>query len=291
MSVVLLVLMVVIVVILAVLGLALGSFVNALTWRIHEREIELQKSPTEKRKKYLKDLSITKGRSMCPHCHHVLGAMDLVPVFSWLILRGKCRYCHHRIEDSPLVELVTAILIIGSYIFWPMPFHGSGLFEFILWIIFLVGFVALAVYDLRWYLLPNKIVYSLLGLSVVQLLAVLIFFNGGLPLIWGALWGFLIGGGIFYVLFQVSKGAWIGGGDVKLGALLGIIVGGPLNGFLLLFIASLSGSVISLPLLASGKVKRTSIVPFGPFLLFAAIIVRLFGASLVTWLERNGILP
>jgi prepilin signal peptidase PulO-like enzyme (type II secretory pathway) len=97
----------------------------------------------------------------------------------------------------------------------------------------------------------------------------------------------LVGGGIFYLLFQLSAGKWIGGGDVKLGALLGILVGGPVQSLLLIFVASALGSVISVPLLITGKAKRGTKLPFGPFLIVAAIIVRLFGVSLVAWYKRQ----
>jgi prepilin signal peptidase PulO-like enzyme (type II secretory pathway) len=277
---------------LFILGLTFGSFINALVWRMHEQAEQTGKKASKKHTQYLKELSITKGRSMCPDCHHQLAARDLVPVFSWLALGGKCRYCRQPISPQyPLVELLTAALFVFSYVFWPSAFHGAGLLEFILWLVFLVGFVALAVYDLKWFLLPNRIVYPLLGLAILQVLAVVIFYHGGLHLLLSSVWGALVGGGLFYALFQISGGKWIGGGDVKLGSLLGILVGGPLAAGLLLFTASLAGTVFALPLMAAGKVKRTTLVPFGPFLLLAALIVRLFGASVITWLQTRYLLP
>src|SRR3989344_6490262 len=130
-----------IVAILIVLGLAFGSFVNALVWRLHEQE-ERAKSKEQRRKKgkakntaklsshtsvlSSKDLSILKGRSMCPSCKHGLAAKDLVPVLSWLTLRGKCRYCHKPISiQYPLVELITATLFVISYLLWPDVAHAT----------------------------------------------------------------------------------------------------------------------------------------------------------------------
>jgi prepilin signal peptidase PulO-like enzyme (type II secretory pathway) len=190
-----------------------------------------------------------------------------------------------------LVELSTAALFVISYIYWPVGFHGGGLFEFICWLLFLIGFMACAVYDLRWYLLPNKMVYPMLMLAFVQVLALTTLFHGRTGTLENALWGLLIGGGIFYLLFQASRGKWIGGGDVKLGALLGLIVGGPLKAFLLLFGASVAGTVVSIPLIVSGRMKRNSVLPFGPFLLFAAVVIRIFGASFISWSQRRGLLP
>jgi len=268
-----------IILILIVLGLCLGSFVNALVWRVHKQFNIKKKADKEQ-------YSIVRGRSMCPHCKHELSARDLIPVISWLSLGGKCRYCHKPIEDSPLVEVITAGLFVVSYIYWPNGFTSQGTTLFILWLGFLTGFMALAVYDLKWYLLPNRLVYPLAGLAILQLALVLVFFHGGSHALLAAAYGVLIGGGIFWVLFQISNGKWIGGGDVKLGALLGLIVGGPANSLLLLFLASLLGTIVALPLLLTGKMKRTSRLPFGPFLIAAAIIVYLFGASLIAWYDR-----
>jgi prepilin signal peptidase PulO-like enzyme (type II secretory pathway) len=248
-----------VILILIVVGFALGSFTNALTWRLHEQEEQRAKRPSRKRTEYLKELSVTTGRSMCPHCHHRLAAKDLIPLFSWLQLLGKCRYCKHSIGwQYPLVESLTAGLFIVSYLWWPSGFHGAGIIEFVCWLICLVGFMALAVYDIKWYLLPDKIVYPLFALAAVQVLVTVLGFHAGVHTLLGSIWGVLIDGGLFYILFQVSGGQWIGGGDVKLGAVLGVIIGGPLTACLLLFVASLSGTLVSLPLMTTGKAKRTS---------------------------------
>jgi leader peptidase (prepilin peptidase)/N-methyltransferase len=264
---------------LIVLGLCLGSFVNALTWRLREQS-------KTKSKKQRKRLSVLSGRSMCPNCHHKLAAKDLIPVASWLTLKGKCHYCSKPISAQyPLVELATAGLFVFSYYFWPLNLHDVGLFEFVIWLGFLIGFMALVIFDLRWFLLPDKIIYPLIVLALLQLVAVSIWDKDS-GLLLGALWGVLMLGGLFYILFQVSNGRWIGGGDVKLGALLGIIVGGPLNSILLLLMASLSGTVIALPLIIRGKAKANSKVPFGPFLILAVIITQLFDTAIVHWYKR-----
>jgi prepilin signal peptidase PulO-like enzyme (type II secretory pathway) len=100
----------------------------------------------------------------------------------------------------------------------------------------------------------------------------------------------IIGGGIFYLLFQISAGRWIGGGDVKLGWLLGLITGTAARSVLFIFIAALFGSFISLPLLLSGRLKRTSTIPFGPFLILGAIVVQFFGADILNWYQHLFIL-
>lgn len=259
-----------IIAILAVLGLILGSFVNALVWRMHE------------------GLSVAHGRSMCPHCKHTLGAADLVPVLSWLALRGKCRYCRKPISPQyPLVELSTAALFVGSYIWWPEAFSNPQKAIFILWLAILTGLVALAVYDIRWFLLPNKLIYPLAVLAVAQ--AVIAIANSSEPLtaLLNTVLGVIVGGGIFYALFQVSAGKWIGGGDVKLGALLGLIVATPGRAVLFIFFGSLLGSLVSVPMVARGNLKRTSVIPFGPFLIIGGIATVLFGADVLNWYQQT----
>jgi prepilin signal peptidase PulO-like enzyme (type II secretory pathway) len=276
--------MLLIVIGLAGLGLILGSFINALVWRLHELE-ELQTKTGKKAEKERQSLSITRGRSMCTHCHHVLLAKDLVPVFSWLWLRGKCRYCHKKIEDNPLIEVCTSLLFVISYAVWPFDLHGWGLVQFVFWLPILVGFVALAVYDLRWYILPDKIVFPLVTLAAIEVVFHITIFGGGIEALLAALWGVIIASGLFYVLFQVSNGEWIGGGDVKLGIVLGLLLGGPLMSLMLLFIASLIGSLISIPLMIIGKAGRKTLIPFGPFLITAAISLELFGSHISNWLN------
>ncbi len=278
-----------VILILVVLGLCLGSFINAFVWRLYKQE-ELAdqkgvKKAVSKIKQKLKheDLSITTGRSMCSNCHHPLAAKDLIPVISYISLKGKCRYCKKPIQDTPLPELLLPLIFVVSYIFWPEPLEGKGLFLFIFWLIFLLGFVILTVYDLRWQILPNKVVYPLAGLALGQVLIVAVFFEGGIDTILGAAAGVLVGSGIFYALFQYSKGKWIGGGDVKLGLVFGLLAGSAGNAFLIIFLASLIGTLVAVPLLATKKADRNTHLPFGPFLIAATFIVVLFGRNILDW--------
>lgn len=258
------------------LGLSFGSFINALIWRIHKQESLETKSLKAK-------YSITRGRSMCMHCKHVLEPRDLIPVFSWLILQGKCRYCQASIPDNPISELLTPVLFIFSYVFWPLGFNTEGKVLFGFWLVYLVGFIALALYDLRWYILPNRIVFPLMYAATLQILIQLVFFELSSKDLGMIVLSIAVGGGIFYLLFQISRGKWIGGGDVKLGFLIGAILASPSLSILYIFIAALIGTFVSLPLLLTGKAKRSTQLPFGPFLLLSAFIVFLFGNSLVNW--------
>ncbi len=279
-----------IILLLGVVGVSLGSFVNALVWRLHE---QAKTSSTRRKNKAVSpaDLSILRGRSMCPRCHHPLAAIDLVPVFSWLMLRGKCRYCHKPIAGQyPLVELATAGLFIASYLWWPVQFNTMGVVNFTVWLVMLTGFMALLIYDLRWLQLPNRIIYPLMILATVAALANILIFDGGGQLLSDIALSVAIAGGLFYMLFRLSDGKWIGGGDVKLGLLIGLLVTDPLQAFLVLFTASLLGTIVILPGLMAKKLNARSKVPFGPFLIIAAIIVRLFGASVIAWYRRTYLL-
>ncbi len=270
-----------IIVILVVLGLVLGSFVNALVWRLHEQGKKSAKAKG-------KNLSIMRGRSMCPQCRHELAAKDLVPVLSWLSLKGKCRYCGKPISvQYPLVEVALAVLFVISYIWWPVALGGAQTAVFVLWLALQVGLLALLVYDLRWMLLPSRLIYPLAALALVQAVINMTQADHPAMFLGKEVLAVLIGGGIFYVLYQVSGGKWIGGGDIRLGALLGLIASTPARSALLIFGAALLGSLVSLPLMAASRLKRSSTIPFGPFLITAIVIVQLFGGHILNWYQQT----
>lgn len=235
------------------------------------------------KKSSAKKLSIVNGRSICVNCKHKLSTLDLIPVFSWMFLRGKCRYCRKSISiQYPIIEILTAVLFVFSYHLWSYGLNGLNLVLFVFWLIILTNFIALALYDFKWFILPSKLIYWTFWFEILYLITSLII-EKDIQLAIGSIIGFIILGGFFYVIFQVSKGSWIGGGDIRLGALLGFLVGGPLASILLLFGASLLGTVYALPFIAKGKLKGSSKVPFGPFLIISAFIVFFFGAKIISW--------
>lgn len=267
---------------LVVLGLIFGSFINAVIWRVHEQELESEKKKPNK--KYLERLSIRRGRSMCSNCHHELAAKDLVPVVSWLYLRGKCRYCKQPIPDNPLVEVSTALLFALSYIAWPLSLTGAGWrAAFVVWLGALVGLIMLSVYDLRWMILPNRILWPTGCLAVVFAALNILQSDDMAKAALNVMAAVLIGGGIFYLLFQISSGKWIGGGDVKLGWVLGLLVLTPAKAALFIFLAALLGTIASVPLLMRQKIDRKATIPFGPFLIAGAIIAVLWGTQILHW--------
>ena len=251
---------------LSLIGLAFGSFVGALVWRLHEQK------------------DFVRGRSECEHCHHRLSAFDLIPLISWIVLRGKCRYCGARIGvTAPLLEVGMAVLFVGSYYVWPLPFETwQSWTSFGLWLVYLVGLVALVIYDLRWMLLPNVIVFPLIGVALVESAVRFSAFGSGSPLDWAnsVIFGIAVLAGLYWVLYTFSRGKWVGYGDVKLGLFMGIALGFQ-RSLLALFLANIVAFVVVLPGLLMGKLKRTSRVPFGPFLIIAFVLAFLFGDKLV----------
>ena len=256
------------------LGIIFGSFINAYIFRLHEKN----------NKKYKKsNLSILSGRSICPKCQHVLSVSELIPLFGWIYLKGKCKNCHKSISiQYPIVELLTGLLFVFSYKYWPYGFSELRTTIFGLWLLLLVTFIVLSVYDFKWMILPNILVkYStLIGVLLIILLAI---DQRSPKLLIESLISGIILFIFFYGLFVFSKGMWIGGGDVKISFLLGILAMTPVNCFLLVFIASLLGCIYSVPIIFFKNLELNSKIPFGPFLIISTVIVFFYATDLLNW--------
>ncbi|MCP6726994.1 MAG: prepilin peptidase [Patescibacteria group bacterium] len=235
-----------------ILGLIIGSFMNAVIWRMGT------------------GLSVLKGRSVCPHCKHTLRLTDLIPVVSIVLLRGKCRYCSKPISiQYPVVEVATGFIF--AFLLW---FIGLNILELlVLWILASL-LIVIFVYDLKHFIIPDTMVFGSIFLAVV----------------WQVIQGDIISGLIsgigaaafFFLLFFISKGTWMGFGDVKLALFMGLFLGWP-NIIVALFIAFLVGAMVGVALVALKKKGMRSEVPFGPFLLFGSAIAFVLGNTLVDW--------
>lgn len=250
------------------LGAALGSFSLVLAWRLHEKKDWIR------------------GRSRCDSCKRQLSAVDLIPIVSFLVLRGRCRYCKKPIPRSVfLAELLLGSVTAGSWLVWPFAVDtpaAIGLFA--VWIVVCTLMSALFWYDLRWFILPSKLVYSLLAAALVfSLLRPLIADHGVTDAVVMPLAAAFLLSGLFFVLHTVSDGKWIGFGDVRLAIPLGLLIGSPLLAWLALFAASTFGLVIALPGLLRGQRKLGSKMPFGPLLIIATTTVVLYGDVAVDW--------
>lgn len=276
---------------LFLLGLIFGSFVNAWVWRLG-KQLDANGDPKKLTKAQKQQCSITKGRSMCPSCKHQLGAKDLVPVFSWLSLKGKCRYCKAKIgKQYPLVELAMALIFVASYIVWPENLQGYEYILFIGFIATLVPLFTLAIYDYKHFILPDKVlivgvaIYSVFLLAYAVALKDLYIF--GTAVLAGILYFAIFLSINFASVVAKIKGYtnkdWLGLGDVKLVFLLGLMIGKPTLVILGMFIASMLGFLVALPSLISKKENFGSKIPFGPYLIAGAIITIWFGQIVLNW--------
>jgi leader peptidase (prepilin peptidase)/N-methyltransferase len=279
-------------VILAIFGLCMGSFAGATVWRIRARQLVQDKADGEKvgKKEYEQLLPLTKttvttDRSRCLHCGHTLAWYDLLPLVSWASTKGKCRYCHAKIGwFEPLMELGVAAFFVASYLLWPVtiitPEHIA---HFLLWLVAIVMLAMLFVYDLRWFLLPNSIIFPLIGVSaVVAILQVTGAGDIGAGLINLGI-AVAILSGLYLVLWLVSKGQWIGFGDVKLGLALALLLADWQLAFIALFAANLIGCLFVIPGMLAGKITRTTRVPFGPLLILGSLIAMFGGHYIIAW--------
>lgn len=252
---------------LFIIGLACGSFALVLVDRMKTKR------------------NWVSGRSECEYCHHVLHARDLVPLFSWIAQRGKCRYCSKKLSPSyPITELMTALVFAASYIFFPYELSGVGIVLFVLLLLCVVMGVALFVFDVRWFLLPTKIVYSMAVIALAHRLVYIATSNESLSeLFFELCLSLCVGAGFFLLLHVISRGRWIGDGDVRLGVVIGLLVVGPIEAWLVICIASLLGVVAALFLVKKDKSIMKAKIPYGPTLLFALFVVYLWGDKMIQW--------
>lgn len=279
-------------IVLGLFGLILGSYAAATVWRLRARQLVEDKKAGEKvdAKEYKKLLPLTKettrsDRSRCLHCGHTLAWYDMVPLVSWLSLGGKCRYCRKSIGSfEPLVELGMAALFVISYLVWPLSLDTAlGVAQFVLWLMALVMLTILFIYDMRWFLLPDRMMYPLIVASgLFALLSVLAAANAVTALMTLAV-AIIILSGLYYLLWVVSKGQWIGFGDVKLGLALALLLGDWQLAFIALFSANLLGCLLVIPGMMAGKISRSTRIPFGPLLIAGAAIAFFAGQPIIQW--------
>jgi leader peptidase (prepilin peptidase)/N-methyltransferase len=247
------------IVIFAILGLAIGSFLNVCIDRLPQNK------------------SIVFPPSHCEACQHKLAAKDLIPVFSYLRLRGRCRYCQASIPRKLFwVELVTALIF--ALLYW----HYGLSPELGVMIFYACLFIIIFVIDLEHGLILNKVVYP--AMIVAFLLALYpwpwLTESIGMRFAYAALGGG-IGFAIFFLIAIISRGG-MGWGDVKLAALIGLATGFPLV-ILAIIMAAILGGIVAVALVIAGKRQRRQTIPFGPFLALAAMITLLWGTNIMSW--------
>lgn len=274
---------------LVLFGLVLGSFAGASVWRLRARQLIVDKKDgepvDEAEYKMLKSLAHQKAsndRSRCLHCSYELRWFDLIPLVSWITLRGRCRKCRKPIGYmEPLIELGTAAFFVASYALWPFDLTSSLMIaQFIIWLISGVGLAIMFAYDARWFLLPDKVNFAVIGLGAVSASLMIIASPNHVGALLSVVGSVLVLSGIYYALYLISRGRWIGFGDIKLGLGLGLLVGDWQLALIALFFANLIGCLVVIPLMVTGKLKRNSHVPFGPLLIAGAVVAKLVGVGI-----------
>lgn len=246
-------------------GLAAGSFLNVVIWRV----------PRGK--------SIVSPSSRCPSCDTPIRPWDNIPVLSYLLLVGKCRYCGARISPRyPVVEAMNAGLWALAYWRFGMGWHLP------VYLVFISALVAVTFIDLDFQIIPDSI--TLPGIPLGLLAGIFVLPDPVLRMAslgWKAsLGGATLGFGLFYAVAILSRGG-MGGGDIKFMAMVGAVTGW--KGVLLTtFLGSLAGSVLGLFLMvAKGRGRKTKI-PFGPFLALGALLTLFAGQEIVWWYLNVG---
>lgn len=292
-------------------GLIVGSFLNVVILRLASGQ------------------SFLHGRSECPSCKKKLTFFELIPVVSFIFLKGRCRRCRARISwQYPLVELTTGLLFLAAS--WRIlthlpfrwlllePFSFSSLLAIgfvIFWLFFVSSLIIIFVYDLRFYIIPDKVVFFSIALALIfnlfrdgflkfgdklfhnfQGLAIpfsflspqgSVFGNPGLffvPAPWAATLSALLAAifffGFFLFLNLVSRGRWMGMGDVKFAFLIGLILGWP-DTLLAAILAFIVGSLAGLILIIIRKKDFKSQIPFGPFLVIGVLMTMFWGQQIL----------
>jgi prepilin signal peptidase PulO-like enzyme (type II secretory pathway) len=234
------------------LGLVFGSFLNVLIPRLHSGEG-----------------GILTGRSHCPKCNTTLTPLDLIPVLSYLFTRGKCRHCKTKVSLwYPIVEITVGLtfLLLSFYFRTPFEWIEHAFYFYILLFIFFFDLKHSEIHD--GVLIPAIVIAAGLCFLMPDPLSHLI--------------GGLIGFVFFGAQYVLSKGKWIGAGDMRIGAFMGLILGWQLT-LVALFISYILGSIIGIFLMLCKEVKGRSAVPLGPFLVIGTFITFFYGEVILRW--------
>lgn len=242
-----------------IIGAAMGSFLACQVWRLRYKD--------QKKKKL-------GSRSVCLSCHKQLRWYDNIPILSWLFLKGRCRYCGKKIGVMEiLAEVLCGVAFLGYGITCDlnMDWQGWTIFGLMVALILSLGFLAL--YDGKFGELPCFMLI-IAGVLAATIFGLKTFWAGfSMDILWNTLGAVGILGGLYLLLYFLSKGEWVGDGDWILGAIIALILGTPWLAFWELFLANFLGTIVMLPIVKGNKKAR---IYFGPFLVVAFMIVLVF---------------
>ncbi|KAB7667341.1 prepilin peptidase [Bacillus sp. B1-b2] len=233
-------------------GITLGSFYNVVGLRVPMKE------------------SIVRPRSHCSSCGHTLSAMELIPVLSYVLLRGKSKCCKASISPFyPIFELLTGVLFVVS-----PHILGWSSELFVSWTLISL-FIIITVSDLKYMIIPDKVLLFFSVLFIIE--RFLIPLNPW----WDSLLGAAVGFTLLLVIAIVSKGG-MGGGDIKLFAVIGFVLGTKLL-LVAFFLSTLLGTLGGIAGILTGKVKKAKPIPFGPYIALGTLIAYYYGNQIIQW--------
>lgn len=245
----------------ALTGAAFGSFINAAVFRLY------------------RDMPLVRARSQCVHCETTLLWYQLLPIASFIWLKGVCASCRKPIPSRYLlVETITALLFALNAWIWlqDAAFDAVAYVTLARDLFAIAVLVFLFVYDYEYGLLPD-----IVTIPAAVIIAVATWYVTGGAWI-SLLPGIGFGAGFFALQYAVSRGCWVGGGDIRFGALIGALLGWPLTA-VALFLSYLCGSVVAVWLLASKRKRMGQTVPFGTFLAVGTLAALWFGQPILDW--------
>lgn len=247
-------------IIVFILGSVIGSFLNVCVYRMP------------------RNLSIISPSSRCPSCNTPIKPYDNIPILSYLLLGGRCRVCKTRISFRyPLVEFLNAVLYV--LVLW----RFGAVWSTVIYFIFCSALIVITFIDLDYQIIPDTITLPgmVIGFVAGSLLMPDPFMRYSRLGFLASIIGFLAGGGLYYAIAILSKGG-MGGGDIKMMAMVGALTGWK-SVILTTFLGSFTGAILGIFLMIfKGKGRKTKI-PFGPFLALGALITLFFGQEIFQW--------
>lgn len=249
------------------LGLSVGSFLNAYIFRLRYGG------------------SVWRGRSHCPKCKKPLRWFELIPLVSFIIQLGRCRGCGQRIDiQYPLVELAMGILFVLGFDRTELSSVQGAAQSLALWYLLSV-LVILFVYDLRYGLVPDRVVLPAIAVALIVHTLKLSSVQDAVQSLALISLAITIGAGFFWIQYVISKGRWLGSGDIRIGALMGAMLGWP-HIIVGLVVSYMLGGLVGVVLLATGRKKFGQTVPLGTFLTIGTVITFLYGSTIWEWYWR-----
>lgn len=245
------------------LGLSLGSFLNVLVWRDgNNRKLK------NKKLKSIRDKLL--GRSVCDHCQRKLCWWENIPVFSFLLLRGRCRTCLSPVPlQYPLVELS-----MGMF-FLLISLKSSNFLSLLVSLIIFFLLAAVFLYDLHYRIIPD---WTIVSLAVFALAFLVLEKNSTLHYFWTGLLSF----GFLLFLHLVTRGKGMGLGDVKFAFAMGLFLGWP-KILVAFYVAFLTGALVGFIMILLKKAKIKSVIAFGPFLVLGTLATWFWGEEIIVW--------